>query len=145
VTRSPPLELSGLLYESSSFHNWDSNAKVYEYGYFLEYFSDDERSQFPIFTTDQLFQTFTFENWFSANVVLRIVAAKENPSFLRYIRWLAITVGLRGFTTTRTVKELLFGYEDEYLAKIKSDNPSFGGDPSAPSVIAFNDLNLTKE
>jgi hypothetical protein len=55
-----------------------------------------------------------------------------------------IYVTLNGFTTTRTVREFLFGYEDEFLATVKSAYPPFGGDPSAPSVINFNDLNFTE-
>lgn len=45
----------------------------------------------------------------------------------------------------RTVREILFGYEDEFLANVKHTYPPFGGDPSAPSVIALNDLNLTRD
>lgn len=65
--------------------------------------------------------------------------------FYKYIRYVGIYITLNGFTTTRTVREFLFGYEDEYLATIKNQYAPFGGDPSAPSVIAFNDLNFTKE
>jgi hypothetical protein len=55
-------------------------------------------------------------------------------------------VTLNGFTTTRTVREYLFGYQDDFLEKtVRTAYPPFGGDPSAPSQIAFNDLNLTKE
>ena len=64
--------------------------------------------------------------------------------FYQYIRYVGIYITLGGFTTTRTAREFLFGYEDEFLATVKSAYPPFGGDPSAPSVIAFNDLNLTE-
>jgi len=45
----------------------------------------------------------------------------------------------------RTPREILFGYEDEFLASVKNAYPPFGGDPSAPSIIALNELNFTKE
>lgn len=38
----------------------------------------------------------------------------------------------------------MFGYYDDYLETIRNQYPPFGGDPSAPSFIHFNDLNLTK-
>lgn len=68
-----------------------------------------------------------------------------NPYFLKYIRYVCIYITLNGLTTSRKVSEFLFGYEDEYIASVKNAYPPFGGDPSAPSIIAFNDLNLTKE
>ena len=63
---------------------------------------------------------------------------------MRYMRWFGISVTLNGFTTNRTVRQILFGYEDQFLKVIKETYPPFGGDPSAPSVIALNDLNLTQ-
>jgi hypothetical protein len=40
---------------------------------------------------------------------------------------------------------LIFGYKDEILEQVKNAYPPFGGDPSTPSLIAFNDPNITKE
>lgn len=57
---------------------------------------------------------------------------------------MCIYVALNGFTTTRTAEEYMFGYEDEYIKGVKEAYPPFGGDPSAPSLIAFNDLNVSK-
>jgi hypothetical protein len=111
----------------------------------LNKFNEDEKASFPMFSVDQLFPVLTFEEWFSASSVLRyVIAGAFGDHFIKYIRWLAITVTLNGYTTTRTVREILFGYEDEFLAAIKNEYPPFGGDPSAPSVIALNDLNLTE-
>ena len=50
---------------------------------------------------------------------------------------------MMGFNTRKSVRGYLFGYEDPFLAAVKAQYPPFGGDPSAPSVINFNDLNLT--
>ena len=91
-----------------------------------------------------MYRLFTFEEWYSAPVILRhFVRAEFSEQFLKYIRWFSITITLNGLTMNRTVREILFGYEDEYLAQVKNAYPPFGGDPSAPSVIALNDLNLT--
>jgi hypothetical protein len=38
----------------------------------------------------------------------------------------------------------LFGYEDQFLKEVKEAYPPFGGDPSAPSIIAFGDPNVTE-
>jgi hypothetical protein len=40
---------------------------------------------------------------------------------------------------------LIFGYKEEILEQVKNAYPPFGGDPSTPSLIAFNDPNITKE
>jgi hypothetical protein len=129
-----------------TFNEWDPKVKTLEYGYFKGKFTDEEKADFPVFRIEDLFGYFTFEEWYSAPVVLRHFVSGDFPEpLLRYIRWFAITITLNGLTMNRTVREILFGYEDEYLAQIKNTYPPFGGDPSAPSVIALNDLNLTNE
>jgi hypothetical protein len=111
----------------------------------LSKFTPEERVAFPTFSIDELFAVSTFEGWFSAPVILSgIIKNVFGAKFLDYIRWFGITITLNGLTMDRTVREILFGYEDEYLAQIKNTYPPFGGDPSAPSVIALNDLNLTE-
>ena len=39
----------------------------------------------------------------------------------------------------------MFGYQDEILTEVKDQYPPYGGDPSTPSLILFNDPNVTKE
>jgi hypothetical protein len=51
---------------------------------------------------------------------------------------------LNGLTTERSARELIFGYDDELLLEVKNMYPPFGGDPSTPSLVAFNDPNITK-
>ena len=58
---------------------------------------------------------------------------------------MTIFVGLRGFTQTRSAKDLIFGYDDEFLTERKNAYPPFGGDPSIQNNIAFNDKNISKE
>lgn len=60
------------------------------------------------------------------------------------MRFVGIEVGLNGLTIERSPRELIFGYEDDILKQIKESYPPFGGDPSTPSLIAFNDPNITK-
>jgi hypothetical protein len=64
---------------------------------------------------------------------------------LKYIRYVCISISLNGLTTTRTVREFLFGYQDELISKIKNKFPAFGGDPSVSPLVYYNDANLTKE
>lgn len=61
-----------------------------------------------------------------------------------YVKWVAIEVGFGGLTQKRRVKQLLFGYEDQYLKKIKAKTPINGGDPSIDIVVALNGLNQTQ-
>lgn len=61
------------------------------------------------------------------------------------MRYVVVFISFRGLTYPRTVKELIFGYNDEYLLWRKNNYPPFGGDPSTPSFLAFNDLNITEE
>jgi hypothetical protein len=87
---------------------------------------------------------FNFESWLSSSVILSKLAQNSFVEYLmKYIRWTCIQITLNGYTTRRTPREILFGYEDEFLAQVKNAYPPFGGDPSAPSVIAFNELNFT--
>lgn len=88
----------------------------------------------------------TFDNWFSSPVVLQILKDPKINSYLKkYIRFIIVYVTLQGFTNHRTVNEYMFGYEDEFLRDHRTTYPPFGGDPSAQSVIAFNDLNITQQ
>ena len=65
--------------------------------------------------------------------------------FFMYMRWVSVESIMGGFTTRQTVRGYLFGYEDPLLASVRTQYPPFGGDPSTPSMVNFNDLNLTEE
>ncbi len=44
----------------------------------------------------------------------------------------------------RSAREMMFGYLDPILDEVKHAYIPFGGDPSTPSLVAFNDPNITK-
>lgn len=101
---------------------------------------------FPTFDTEAAYLLFNFDHYFSAAHVIGAFKDPKTPVLLKdYMRYVCIFVGLRGFTHERTARELIFGYNDEYLLERKNNYPPFGGDPSTPAYIAFNDLNVTEE
>lgn len=92
------------------------------------------------------YQIFNFDRIFSAPFVIYTFLSHETPKHMKnYMRFVSIFMGLRGFTHERSAKELIFGYNDEYLLERKNNYPPFGGDPSTPAYTAFNDLNLTED
>jgi hypothetical protein len=144
VTLSPPKGLPDLQ-PGSTFALWNSKAKPVEYEHFIRTYLPEDSSKFPRYSLRELFAKFTFESLFSTNLMVKnLKEGAFDPYFYQYIRYVGIYITLNGFTTTRTVREFLFGYEDEFLATVKNAYPPFGGDPSAPSVINFNDLNITE-
>lgn len=69
----------------------------------------------------------------------------SEPGLLRsYLKFLAIEVGLGGITQERSVKELVLGYEDDFLRNLRDMDPVIGGDPSINIVVAINDPNSTR-
>ena len=56
-----------------------------------------------------------------------------------------IECALGGLVQKRTVKELLFGYEDPFVKNIKTVDLMRGGDPSKDPTIALNEPNKTFE
>jgi hypothetical protein len=77
--------------------------------------------------------TFFEELFYSTNKTL----------MLEYIRFVTIEIGFGGFTQKRTVNELLFGYEDEFLKNLKEMDTMLGGDPSIETTVALNEPNST--
>ncbi len=78
VTLNPPEELAEDLPATTTFSHWDKKAKAYEYSYFLNKLKDEERANFPIYNVSDLFKHFTFEDWYSASVVLKYLS---DPNF----------------------------------------------------------------
>ena len=52
-------------------------------------------------------------------------------------------VGFGGLTQKRTPNDLIFGYEDPFLTKMKALDPMLGGDPSITTLVMVNDPNST--
>ncbi len=53
-------------------------------------------------------------------------------------------MGFGGLTQQRSVKELLFGYEDPFLKALQVTDTMMGGDPSINPVIMLNEPNITE-
>ena len=141
VTLNPPPELN--MSPNHTYKAWDKNASRFEYGFYRSKYPEDDT--FPDITTREAYGLLNFDNWFSAPVVLKeFTNATYDGKLKAYMRYVALEVGLNGLTMERTARELIFGYEDEILQQVKNAYPPFGGDPSTPSLIAFNDPNITK-
>lgn len=70
----------------------------------------------------------------------------SEPALLRsYLKFVAIEVGLGGLTQERSPKELVLGYEDDFLRNLRDMDPAMGGDPSINIVVAINEPNSTEE
>ena len=68
----------------------------------------------------------------------------KNMTLLKnFVRFITIEVGFGGFTQERSVRELLFGYEDPFLQGLKQTDTMMGGDPSINPVIMLNEPNIT--
>lgn len=68
----------------------------------------------------------------------------ENMTLLKnYVRFVVVEVGFGGYTTTHTVNEFVFGYDDPFLTALKEMEPMLGGDPSVVTTVAFNEPNVT--
>lgn len=68
----------------------------------------------------------------------------DAESLLFYLKYIMIEFGLQGFVQTRTVKELLWGYEDPLISIASKTNPAVGGDPSLNPKISLA-TNMTYE
>lgn len=94
----------------------------------------------------EAYQLFNFDNIFSAPVGLKTFNDKQVSELWKdYMRYIVVFIGFKGLTIQRTAREYIFGWNDEYLLSRKNKYPPFGGDPSTPALIAFNDLNITQE
>lgn len=70
---------------------------------------------------------------------------KNRTLLVGFVKWVAVEVGFGGFVQTRSVEELLFGYEDDFLKQLKEMDPMLGGDPSIVTLVALNEPNSTLE
>ena len=87
-----------------------------------------------------------FEGWFSTPIIINQFSSPSTPEKIKdYIRYVVIFIDLRGFTMERSAKDIIFGYDDEFLEIQKNMYPPFGGDPSIQVNIAINDPNITED
>ena len=70
--------------------------------------------------------------------ITKIYNVSDPWPLIYYLRYMMTEIGFVGMTQTRTVKELLWGYFDPFLADVSFGDPVMqGGDPSIRSVISL--------
>ena len=67
----------------------------------------------------------------------RLFMTNDSKAVYNYIKYMMITHCFYGFTQTRNVSDLLWGYIDPFITKIKNGNPQEGGDPSLPDKVSL--------
>lgn len=68
--------------------------------------------------------------------VERLFKVKDIKALYNYLKYSMIEHALQGFTQTRTVDELLWGYQDPFLMKnFVTADPQRGGDPSINPIV----------
>lgn len=74
--------------------------------------------------------------------VERLFQTKDVKALYNYIKYMMISHVFTGAVSTRSVKELLWGYTDSFIHDIKTKDPQQGGDPSLPDVVSLQ-TNIT--
>eukprot|EP00357_Protocruzia_adherens_P031440 CAMPEP_0114972588 /NCGR_PEP_ID=MMETSP0216-20121206/480_1 /TAXON_ID=223996 /ORGANISM="Protocruzia adherens, Strain Boccale" /LENGTH=1080 /DNA_ID=CAMNT_0002332981 /DNA_START=101 /DNA_END=3343 /DNA_ORIENTATION=- len=70
---------------------------------------------------------------------------KQYDLYTDFLVYLVRDVAMGGLTRTRTAKEWLFGYTDDFVAAIVHQNPLAGGDPTANPHLGFEKNMTTPE
>ena len=70
ITLNPPAELSELK-SVTSFSEWHYKVKPIEYEHFIRKYFPDVSDKFPRYSLAQLVSKFTFESWFSTNLLVK--------------------------------------------------------------------------
>lgn len=60
-----------------------------------------------------------------------------------YLRYVMMELSMGGFAQTRSVGDLLWGYNDTFLTKIKNRSPLDSGDPSLANLVTLAGPNCT--
>ena len=63
--------------------------------------------------------------------------AEDTKAFQNYLKYIMIEIGLQGFVSSRTIEELLWGYQDPLLSIALTTNPIMGGDPSINPIVSL--------
>lgn len=155
ITRRPIPELNSSLYPAAeSVHAWNADIPEFEYTWFLDYIGSNSTFR-PTLTN--MVELVSFDCLFSLPVIQEMMIERDDKNFERrynwsepallrsYLKFLVIEVGFGGFTQERSAKEMVLGYEDDFLRNLRDMDPAMGGDPSIPIVLALNDLNITRE
>lgn len=51
-------------------------------------------------------------------------------------------VSFGGFIVTKTLDEVLYGYDEPFLEKLRDANPQEGGDPSIDTFVMLSEPNM---
>lgn len=152
ITLNPIPELTHLPM-SLTVTAWNSNLKEYEYNYFLDFVKSNSTFR-PV--PDKLVQLLSFDFLFSGTRVQEMMLQKDDAKFEEiyywkepkplksYIKYMLIEVSFNGYTMRRSVKELLFGFEDDLLRQLRDTDPAQGGDPSLSIIVGINEHNTTE-
>lgn len=66
-----------------------------------------------------------------------------NEEFIEYLRRLMLNEVMGGIIVTKTVNDLIWGYNDHLLTMVKNNNYYLGGDPSLDTLFSFG-RNMTE-
>lgn len=158
VTLNPIPELPANLFpKSTTVKSWfkKDDVRAFEYGHFASKYPNKTMQKF---TEEDSYNMMNWNGIWSLFIMHKIVLANttdqtpkqlniQNLSdFQDYLRYVTVFVAFDGFVKERSAYELVFGYEDVFLNNLREKtDPCRGGDPSIPSFIHFNDLNISKE
>lgn len=157
ITRNVLPELSAInkkFVNSYSLKDWEPEMfpKMWEYYAVLE--------KYPNFTTNNTVKGFntsvsrihlSYQRFFNQMIrfaiidynfnytedIIRLFKTDDPKALYNYIKYMMINHVLNGMTTIKTVKELLWGYKNSFIHKIKTLNPQEGGDPSLPDTVSL--------
>ena len=161
ITLDPIPPLNYIFPKSYSLYNWFPNTlpKPVEYLGVLSQFSGYNSSNLIGLDYNVSMNLMSFNSlWSSLMVQKAFLLIKNNlteeftdifpinlTNLENYMRYMAIEVGLNGFSQTRSVTELLWGYTDPVLYQVTQTSPLTGGDPSTNPFVAFGGQNSSYE
>ena len=154
ITTNPIPEMRGDFKHTTTLADWFDDIRPFEYGHWVTKFPNET---LPTISAPEAYKLMNHESLWSLNT-WQFIWLEKNPQVLidkygiyhqevmaRYIRYVIIYVTFDGFVKERKVRDVLFGYIDELVDSLKTRDPIVGGDPSKPSLIHLNDLNITRE
>jgi hypothetical protein len=126
---------------TNSVKNWNNNYKVEP-----EYWNFAAKYNYSIdFTFEDFLNLANFDGFFSGRWISDMFIANKNPNetnpfaskpFLQYLRYV-VYYEVFGLFTRKSIKDLLWGYEDDLLKIIKSTNYFLGGDPTVDTTFTL--------
>ncbi|CAK57119.1 unnamed protein product (macronuclear) [Paramecium tetraurelia] len=158
ITLNPPPSLT----KQKSIHYWNKKQfpRPFEYGYFMTEYKDIFTKEPPQMTDFQAKKLLHFKGIFNPLAITSaFIYEKNHPAFYlkfidiyqvreyehitQYLRFAAIQGVMGGLATTRTPKELFFGYSEPLGEELKNNDPAGNGDPSTNSWVMLGDPNMT--